>query len=591
MELCPHSGVLSPPPLRIVKRVQASLFDGKHPQQEFKKDKTHNLVHTHKLSECNFTSSRPGDSAWRGKRANYLLGAFYNWISSPLGYLELLENLIDCSVDEILGNPSSSPILSTSALTDVQTQTPSKSRYSSSFALGGSSPTTECPRNHAEGRMPTVSSNISGSFFNSKTLCEDDRGFHIDSSSSDESFDLRPPVHSRYHELDGYSFPPPHPRPIRLVNEIFKPHIIDPYLLVPHVSITPDANTVGSDPVSFWAAIEISSQLCCPNRANIYNNVDCSRNNQPKFVTVQHCGTSLSKYGYLSNIRVEILPTVKTAIFELMSDATPRLVHSSSFQATKLQIANTDHSIINAGSSHLILAHIRYMGRNPSTRSDCEWSRPENLFADIEYQLGYVTTEFLEVRLSYSHSGFPGISPLSSIENSACRTRLETVVVGEIKLQNPESPWVPREPQASISTTLYRIIASHWGPVQANVIVKRMAAIPERGVGKQGKYRHFPTVDGAIPPDRLPEPTGTAPPFNVPRRQASLNKTDFQKEALGKGPRQTREDWTQIRRTSLSSCPNNTISRGHRYPASSTTPSLCCSVDPPAQEDATTQRN
>lgn len=219
--------------------------------------------------------------------------------------------------------------------------------------------------------------------------------------------------------------------------------------------------------------------------------------------------------------------------------------------------------------------------------------------ADLEYHLGDVQTEYIEVRLSYSHSGFPTSFSDGDSGVSRSRTRLETRATGVITRNNPMSAWSPRPtPCAPVSNTLFAIIAAHWGPIRANDIMYRIIA--SRSTPRKVAMTSATTTTTTKPPTSprqrragtdiqsseetvraamtVPERTATAPPLQVPRRQTSLlRKETASPEPSGDGDvpiGKARKIWTEMRRTSSGSQPSYYVSSVKRVPVPSTTDSL-----------------
>jgi hypothetical protein len=173
--------------------------------------------------------------------------------------------------------------------------------------------------------------------------------------------------------------------------------------------------------------------------------------------------------------------------------------------------------------------------------------------AGLEYELGNVTAEYVKVRLTYCHSGFPSLPAASKSGGvSSCQTRLETTATGVIKRYNPTSPWAVDEVAPAVSRTLFEVMTSHWGPVRANETMSRIMASRSRP-RKEASVINL--GDGVYDLPTRPERTGAALPLNVPRRTASLRMT--------KGGR-----------TSSISRPRHHASRVSRVPGSSTDSSL-----------------
>ncbi|KAI1461367.1 hypothetical protein F4805DRAFT_280017 [Annulohypoxylon moriforme] len=316
----------------------------------------------------------------------------------------------------------------------------------------------------------------------------------------------------------------------------------DPYMLIPHVSITPESKTLNDGQSSIWTAIEISGQLFHPRVGNSTYDSIYSTADQAPFLPAHHGDTGLSRYGYLYNIRVDILPTAEGIVIDLVGDTLIRT--------------------ISPGSSILILACIQ-PGASNFQKSRAIKHDPDNLIADLEFELGDVQTEYIHVRVNYCHSGFPAFKN-TLIEDGITnyQTRLETTAAGTIRRYNPASTWSPR--QTRMSNPLFTIIASHWGPARATEVMHRIVSnrvnpcrIPkwaDAGVSQ---------VDGNGDTINFPDRTGRAPP--IPQRQASLRQLPPEKIS---DP--ARKIWTELRRTSSGNRPAFHVSKANRLPAATT---------------------
>ncbi|KAK7956214.1 uncharacterized protein PG986_005436 [Apiospora aurea] len=348
--------------------------------------------------------------------------------------------------------------------------------------------------------------------------------------------------------------------------------IQDPYLLVPHVAITPEAKTLENG----------RTMLCRPYPVDYSRGFENAIHGNQSFLPVHHCEEGLSRYGYLYDIDIQVLPTVESVIIDVLNEPTSRVLGPGSSMLTLVQ------THINASQP-------------PHIDGKAHGDDPDGLMADLEYHLGNVQTEYIEVRLSYSHSGFPTFSDInggggassSTVDGvSRSRTRLETRVTGVVTRNNPMSAWSPRPtPCAPVSNTLFAIIAAHWGPIRANGIMHRIIAsrsTPRKvavttattTTRKSPQYRHRragtdirggsdETVRATVPPER----TATAPPLQVPRRQTSLQRGARSPEPAEDGgglPGKARKIWTEMRRTSSGSQPSYYVSSIKRIPGSST---------------------
>lgn len=256
-------------------------------------------------------------------------------------------------------------------------------------------------------------------------------------------------------------------------------------------------------------------------------------------------------------------------------------------------------SILYPGSRLLIMAYVRVSPARPGQRrSGHVRESSDDLIQDLEYHLGSTTTEYLEIRVTYRHSGFPHHSsspysdpttptsgPRKSDGITGMQTTMETRAFAIIKRHNSSSFWSPR-PAPQPNPHLFEIIASHWGMASAREILTRISARPRTPLHPQRAMNLAANVP--LPPSprssprlrvreqtsgdapRLhalaPGPTRAAPP--IPRRQASLHRTDLSLhqapdelppasqssaspiEEYDGGTDPARRIWSQMRRTS-----------------------------------------
>lgn len=143
--------------------------------------------------------------------------------------------------------------------------------------------------------------------------------------------------------------------------------------------------------------------------------------------------------GYLYETKLDIRPTKGNTIVEVMNGRTPRC--------------------ICPGSSHLTLALVSLGPLKAPRKSSTDTTQSDSLIADLEHQLGDTRTNFLEVGLSYCHSGFH-------------RTRLKTTATGTVKRHNPASVWSSTQPV--LSNDLGPIIETHWGAKRSQDIMQHI---------------------------------------------------------------------------------------------------------------------
>lgn len=92
---------------------------------------------------------------------------------------------------------------------------------------------------------------------------------------------------------------------------------------------------------------------------------------------------------------------------------------------------------------------------------------------DLEFQLGNLRTEYMQVRICYSHSAFPNHADGDKDHGvSSLQSTMETVAVATLKRCNGLSPWSPRP--APTSNTLFQLIAQHWGSTKADEAMQQI---------------------------------------------------------------------------------------------------------------------
>lgn len=136
-------------------------------------------------------------------------------------------------------------------------------------------------------------------------------------------------------------------------------------------------------------------------------------------------------------------------------------------------------STLYPGSRLLQLAQVRFLPAAPTKPRTHTRQNSDDLIEDLEHHLGDTTTEYLQVRVTYHHSGFPqkqGETTAAVMPNgiASIQTTIQTTAVAAIKCHNSASPWSPY-PGAPQPNPLFEIIASHWGPVSARKAMQRVA--------------------------------------------------------------------------------------------------------------------
>ncbi|KAI0553451.1 hypothetical protein F4679DRAFT_472259 [Xylaria curta] len=220
----------------------------------------------------------------------------------------------------------------------------------------------------------------------------------------------------------------------------------DCHLLVPHVSITPEVQTFNNSVYTVWATIEISVRL---SRPHINNMLDANTEDSSLLSSPLRVG-SVSRFGYLYNLQVDVCPTSQTAILEV--------------------IAGDKKRFLNLGSTILVLAKVQIDYRRRQNPHGAITRKSDELIADLESKLGLDHIKYLQVCLQYHHSGFSTSTNATPIDGTmGCQTQLKTTVTGVIDQHALQSPQSISHVRAGKSS-LFDIVASYWGPLRANQI-------------------------------------------------------------------------------------------------------------------------
>ncbi|KAK3390916.1 hypothetical protein B0H63DRAFT_125996 [Podospora didyma] len=374
------------------------------------------------------------------------------------------------------------------------------------------------------------------------------------------------------------------------------------FVLVPRIIVTPENKALDDGCATLWAAVQLSTELCRTSAPDYVR-----RNTDYGWKSSHAKGPprlDAFRYGCLYDVSVQVLPTTNSTIIEVLDDRA--CVRSSLYPGSRL----------------LIVAHVRLLSVAPPPRAARGHARQssDDLIEDLEYHLGSTTTEYLQVRVTYRHSGFPqqqqGESRSLSSRPVADRvasvqTTIETTAIAVVKRHNSSSPWSPRpSPQPN---PLFEIIASHWGAESASDIMHRI--LTSRSTPrKAATLRTTPSLTAPATSEERergseetvrPAPTRAAPP--IPMRKTSLRQASFssllsaqesttilrqpplpktsssaivvidekeQREEYSYSEDPARKIWTEMRRTSTGGRPSYLVSRLKRVPAASSTAML-----------------
>ncbi|CAK7268905.1 hypothetical protein SEPCBS119000_003301 [Sporothrix epigloea] len=267
---------------------------------------------------------------------------------------------------------------------------------------------------------------------------------------------------------------------------------VDPQILVPMVSVTPECRFVEGNVNSFWVAIELVAQLTKP--------LDTGSARGHRFrQDYRHASASsfsldsdqeLYRFGYISGMDIKIVPSYQGEILEVIGKS-PSLI------------------TLLPGTRRLMVVHVHLdTTKTKQTTESQEYrqlahnKKSDQLLEDLELQLGSTSREYMQVQLTYAHSGFPkrDIGRELADRDAGCvevRTTIETTVTALVMQQNSSSLWSsPKAP--ATDSPLVDIVAKHWGPAAAKEMARRIATSNDMRMLRQAG-KTFETWDTMVP--------------------------------------------------------------------------------------------
>lgn len=191
-------------------------------------------------------------------------------------------------------------------------------------------------------------------------------------------------------------------------------------LLTPQITVTPENSSIDAGNCSLWVAVEVSGVLRNADKDQVIElrstgPMSAQLSGMCPFICqclthterLIHKLAGIWRYGYLHSMRIDILPARNCFITELVGD-----------------LHNGDP--LRVGETRLILARVSLCRTMASPH--IKESSSEELIADLENDLGGTLTPYLNVRLTYKHSGFLNyeIPLLASDGMNSHTTQLQT---------------------------------------------------------------------------------------------------------------------------------------------------------------------
>lgn len=146
-----------------------------------------------------------------------------------------------------------------------------------------------------------------------------------------------------------------------------------------------------------------------------------------------------------------------------------------------LDTIENDHRplVLRANETHLILTKVRLKATFLSAHG--RESSSDDLFTELQNELGDNWCHYITARVSYKHSGFCrnelSDTKLSSVIKQA--TQMQTEATAVIRRHNPKSAWLPRNSQVLDvplqANPIIRLIEAHFHPKEAREAIKKIS--------------------------------------------------------------------------------------------------------------------
>ncbi|PHH53004.1 hypothetical protein CFIMG_005051RA [Ceratocystis fimbriata CBS 114723] len=217
-----------------------------------------------------------------------------------------------------------------------------------------------------------------------------------------------------------------------------------PLVIIPEIIVTPVVDVISEDrAVSLWVAIEVVAKLAAPA------SVDAFLMERP--LDQQLCIGKRRRfegqdgwYGCLYNFHTQFVPCPGTYIEEIIENETPPALA-------------TESSVL-----YLVKVLIQPRPRMQRGRAFSRSHTSDDLIDDLELHLGNITRDYLVVRFSYNHTGFPNQSASQPQNGVRITTSLNTVATAVIRIGDVESEWSRKVSEdADPRSSFFDIVKGH----------------------------------------------------------------------------------------------------------------------------------
>ncbi|KAI0421169.1 hypothetical protein F5X98DRAFT_391090 [Xylaria grammica] len=294
----------------------------------------------------------------------------------------------------------------------------------------------------------------------------------------------------------------------------------DFHILVPRISVTSEVQMSDNAISVVWASVEISAQLSRPCTDDMLG----SHPNNSFLLSNPLRAGSVSRFGSLYNVQVDVIPAPETTVIEVIQDNKQRG--------------------LNLGSTMLVVVKVR-VDRRQRQPNRATVQKSNELIAHLESELRVASIRCFQVHLRYCHSGFPASTNVAPMDGTVdCRTQLETIATGVVAQHDLEPP-LGLSPIDSTKSSLFSLVAAYWGPIRANEIFRQETSrqsIPMAAANNTtfAGSRKTMTIENSF---ARQIPTDFNPFTTFPRSQGSI-----QTPPPDQGEDPARKIWTEMRR-------------------------------------------
>ncbi|KAL1888300.1 hypothetical protein Cpir12675_006223 [Ceratocystis pirilliformis] len=217
-----------------------------------------------------------------------------------------------------------------------------------------------------------------------------------------------------------------------------------PLVIIPQIIVTPVVDVISEDrAVSLWVAVEVVAKLAAPASVDAFL-IERPLDQQLCIGKRRRFEGQDGWYGCLYNFHTQFVPCPGTYIEEIIENETPPALA-------------TESSVL-----YLVKVLIQPRPRMQRGRAFSRSHTSDDLIDDLELHLGNITRDYLVVRFSYNHTGFPNQSASQPQNGVRTTTSLNTVATAVIRIGDVESEWSRKVSEdADPRSSFFDIVKGH----------------------------------------------------------------------------------------------------------------------------------